>query len=158
MTVLPLAIAHVAASPNSALTSVFTDSGRCDASWVVDDAQRSSVASEGPGSLTRARLKLSKGRGGLAERRGDDRLSSLTCAVLSGRPQVGVDVERRSRLRVAEEPLDGHNVATGGDQAGGVEVSEVVELDAGEAGVAQCLAPPVANCVLVRWVVALPGE
>ena len=37
-------------------------------------------------------------------------------------------------------------------------MAQVVELDAGEAGVLQRLAPPVADGVLVWWVVALPGE
>lgn len=35
---------------------------------------------------------------------------------------------------------------------------QVVELDAGEAGSRQRLAPPVADSVLVRWVLALSGE
>lgn len=35
---------------------------------------------------------------------------------------------------------------------------QVVELDAGQSGVAQRLAPPVPDGVLVRWVVALPDE
>ena len=56
--------------------------------------------------------------------------------VLGGRPQVRVGVERRGRLRVPERALDGHDVAPGGDQAGGVEVPQVVQRDAGQAGVA----------------------
>ena len=84
--------------------------------------------------------------------------AALRRAVLGGGPEVGVRVEGRRRLRVAEGTLDGYDVAPGRDEPGGVEVSEVVELDAGQPGVAQRLAPPVADGVLVRWVVALPRE
>lgn len=59
---------------------------------------------------------------------------------------------------MTERALDGHDVAPGGDEAGGVEVPQVVELDAGQFGVVQCLAPPVADGVLVRRALAVPGE
>src|SRR6478752_6445619 len=89
-----------------------------------------------------------------------DRIDSAAflCPVLGGRPVMGVRVEGRRRLRVTERALDGHDVAPGGDEAGGVEVPQVVELDAGQFGVAQCLAPPVADGVVVRRAVAVPGE
>jgi hypothetical protein len=59
-----------------------------------------------------------------------DRLRSLPRAVLRDRPKMGVGVEGRGRLGLAERALDGHDVATGRDEAGGVEVPQVVELDA----------------------------
>ena len=57
----------------------------------------------------------------------------LACAVLGRRPEMAVGVQRGRRRRVAERALDGDDVAAGGDQAGGVEVPEVVEPDAAAA-------------------------
>lgn len=54
--------------------------------------------------------------------------------------------------------MDRYDVAPRRDEAGGVEVAQVVELDARHPGVAQRLAPPVADGVLVWRVVTLPGE
>ncbi len=55
-----------------------------------------------------------------------------SCPVLCGGPEVAVGVQRRGRRGVPESPLDGDDVAAGGDQAGGVEVPEVVQLHPGE--------------------------
>ena len=44
--------------------------------------------------------------------------------ILGGRPQVRVGVQRDGRRLVSQCPLDGHHVASGGDEAGGVEVSQ----------------------------------
>ena len=49
----------------------------------------------------------------IAQRSVNDRLCSLAGAVLRGRPQVGIGVERRGGLRVAERALDGDDVAAG---------------------------------------------
>jgi hypothetical protein len=58
---------------------------------------------------------------------------------------------------VSEGPLDGDDVVALGDRAAGEEVPEVMEFDAGQLGVAQDLAPPVADGVLVR-IARWPGE
>jgi hypothetical protein len=57
-----------------------------------------------------------------------------------------------------ESPLDGDDVAAGGDQSGGVEVPEVVQLDAAQAGRGQRRPPAVADGVLVRRLAGFPGE
>ena len=49
-------------------------------------------------------------------------------AVLGRRPQVGVGVQRRRRRPVPQLLLHSHDVTAGGDQAGGVEVSEPVQM------------------------------
>src|SRR5450759_63932 len=54
----------------------------------------------------------------IAQRSVNDRLCGLAGAVLRGRPQVGIGVERRGGLRVAERALDGDDVAAGSDEAG----------------------------------------
>jgi hypothetical protein len=59
-----------------------------------------------------------------------DRLGGDSRPILSRRPEVRVGVKRRGRLGVSEGALHGDDVAACGDEAGGVEVSEVVELDA----------------------------
>ena len=55
-------------------------------------------------------------------------------AVLGRRPQVGVGVQCGGRRSVPKRPLHGHNVAASGDQAGGVEVSEPVQVQARRPG------------------------
>lgn len=84
-----------------------------------------------------ARQELGEGCDGPAERLGHGRLRCLPCAVHGGGPEVGVGIEGGRRFRVAERALRGDHVAPGGDQAGGLEVPQVVEFDAGEAGVAK---------------------
>jgi hypothetical protein len=59
---------------------------------------------------------------------------------------------------MSEGSLDGDDVATGGDEPGGVEVPEVVQLDAAEAGCGERRPPTVADGVLVGWLVGVPGE
>jgi hypothetical protein len=59
----------------------------------------------------------------ITQRSVNDRLCSLAGAVLRGRPQVGIGVERRGGLRVAERALDGDDVAAGCDEAGCVKVA-----------------------------------
>jgi hypothetical protein len=48
--------------------------------------------------------------------------------------EVAVDVQRRRRVGVAEATADRPDRYAGGEQLGGVEVAEVVEPDAVEAG------------------------
>jgi hypothetical protein len=59
---------------------------------------------------------------------------------------------------VPEGPLDGDDVAAGGDEPGGVEVPEVVQLHAREAGRGERRPPAVADGVLVRRLAGVPGE
>jgi hypothetical protein len=54
----------------------------------------------------------------IAQRSVNDRLCSLAGAVLRGRPKVGIRVERRGGLRVAERAWDGDGVAAGRDETG----------------------------------------
>jgi hypothetical protein len=58
-----------------------------------------------------------------------DRFRGFARAVLGARPEVGVRVEGRCRLRVAEGALNGHHIAAGRDEAGGVEVAQVMRAD-----------------------------
>src|SRR5471030_2467864 len=59
----------------------------------------------------------------MAQRSVNDRLCSLAGAVLRGRPQVGIGVERCGGLRVPERALDGDEVAACSDEAGCVTVA-----------------------------------
>jgi hypothetical protein len=59
---------------------------------------------------------------------------------------------------VPEGPLNGDDVAAGGDDPGGVEVPEVVQLDAAEARRGERRPPAVSDGVLVRRLAGLAGE
>lgn len=85
--------------------------------------------------------------GGIGRERATGRLSG---PVLRGRPPVRVGVQGRLRLGVAERALDGGDVAAGGDETRGVEVPEVMQSQASDAGALAGLAPLVADGVLVR--------
>ena len=61
-------------------------------------------------------------------------------------------------LGVPERPLDGHHVAAGRDQSGGVEVAQVVQPDPSSPAASQRRAPPVADGVLVRRIVLGPAN
>ena len=63
---------------------------------------------------------------------GVDSAGGCAGAVLGGGPQVAVGVQRRGGGRVAEGALHGDDVAACRDEAGGVEVAQVVEPDVGE--------------------------
>jgi hypothetical protein len=54
---------------------------------------------------------------------------------------------------VAESPLDGHDVASGGDQAGGVEVAQVVEADLRQASSQSGGSPTPGDGVVVHRVI-----
>ncbi len=65
------------------------------------------------------------------------------------------------RVVVALEPqcpLNGHHVTPGRDEAGGIEVPQVMQADALEPRVPKRLAPPVTHRVLMRGRVACPLE
>jgi len=47
---------------------------------------------------------------------------------------VGVGVKRRGGFGVTERALDGDDIAASRDEAGSVEVAQVVELDAAQPG------------------------
>ena len=51
---------------------------------------------------------------------------------------------------MAERPLDGHHITAGRDQAAGVEVPQIVQLDRTAPGRGACLAPLEADRVLMR--------
>ena len=60
---------------------------------------------------------------------GHHRRGGGTGAVLGGRPQVRVDVQRGRRRGVPQRPLDGDHVAALGDQPAGVEVPQVMQME-----------------------------
>ena len=69
---------------------------------------------------------------------------------------MAVGVQRRGGAGVPEGPLDGDDVAAGGDEPGGVEVPEVVQLHAREAGRGERRPPAVADGVLVWRLAGVP--
>lgn len=54
--------------------------------------------------------------------------------------------------------MDRDDVTAGGDEAGGVEVAEVVQLDVVQPSSLQRLAPPVPDTVLMRRLVAVAEQ
>ena len=83
---------------------------------------------------------------------GEEPAGGRARAVLGGRPQVRVGVQRGGGLGVSQGALDGDDVAAGGDQPGGVEVPEVVErqVGGGFAGVARPVGGPLRVMLVTR--------